>query len=77
MLLRVIPMICFEILSDFWRKRQKGIEKLEIWARNRVPTPQRREPTLRCRPTPQRGVPSPWRGRGAKMAPPRVRYAAA
>ena len=24
MLLGVIPMICFEILSDFWRKLQKG-----------------------------------------------------
>ena len=24
MLLGVIPMICFEILSDFWRKSQKG-----------------------------------------------------
>ena len=24
MLLGVIPMICFDILSDFWRKSQKG-----------------------------------------------------
>ena len=28
MLLGVIPMFCFEILSDFWRKSQKGRENL-------------------------------------------------
>ena len=50
---------------------------MEIWVRNRVPTPQRREPTPRHRPTPQSGMPSSQRGRGAKMAPPRVHYGVA
>ena len=65
-------MICFEILSDFWRKSQKGETRKNMPFR--VPTPQRKEPTPRHSPTPQHGVPSPQRGQGAKMAPPLVRY---
>ena len=57
MLLGVILMICFEILSNFWRKSQKGEigKNLAFW----VPTPQRREPMPRRSLTPQRGMPSP------------------
>ena len=33
---------------------------------------QRREPTLRCRPTLRRGIPLPRRGLGAKNGTPRV-----
>ena len=74
MLFRVIPMICFEILSDFFGENRKK-EKLEtIWL-FWVPTPQCREPTQRRSPMPQCGMASPLRGWGAKMAP--LRYAIA
>ena len=55
------------------------ISKEENWKIKdvRVPTSKRREPTPRHSPTSERGVPSPWQGRGAKMAPPRVRYGVA
>ena len=55
MSLGVIPMICLGILRIFGEKSKKR-KKLEIWA-YRAPTPQRREPTLRCRPTPRCGMP--------------------
>ena len=64
-------MFCFGILE----KNRKSA-KIGKSGHYRAPTPQRREPTLQRRePTPQRrptprcGIPSPQRGRGAKMAP--------
>ena len=46
-------------------KRRKTGKSGHYWA----PTPQRREPTPRRRPTPRCGIPSPRYDRGAKMAP--------
>ena len=66
MLLGVIPMFCFGFWGDFGENRKKE-ENYKIWAK-RAPMPQCREPTPQRRPTPRRGIPSPWRGRGAKMA---------
>ena len=57
MLLGVFPMICFEILSDFWRKSHKGKTGL-----TRALMPQRREPMSRRSPMSQHGMPSPQRG---------------
>ena len=39
-------------------KNRKKEEKLENMGKNRSPTSQRSEPTLRQRPTPRRGMPS-------------------
>ena len=60
-------MFCFGILRIFGgncKKRKTGKS-----GENQAPMPQRREPTPRRRPTLRRGIPSPQRGRGAKMAP--------
>ena len=57
--LGVVSRVSFGFGMIFGEKSQKGKTR-KIWAK-RVPTP-------------QRGVPSPWRGRDAKMAPPWVRY---
>ena len=64
MLLGVIPMICFEFLE---KKNAKEQERKS--GQTRAPTLQRREPTSRRSPMPLHGMPSPRRGRGAKMAP--------
>ena len=53
--LGVISRVSFGFWGDFWRKIEKR-EVRKIWAK-RAPTPQRREPMLRCRPTPQHGMP--------------------
>ena len=50
MLLGVIPMICFEFLRILEKNHKK--EKLENLGKQGAPTP-------------QRGMPSPWQGRGA------------
>ena len=63
MLLGVIPMLCFGILE----KNRKSA-KIGNFGHYQAPTPQRREPKLRRRPTPKRGIPSQRRGRDAKMA---------
>ena len=60
-------MFCFEILGLFGENRKCA--KTGKFGHYRAPTPQRSEPTLRCRPMPRCGIPSSWRGRGAKMAP--------
>ena len=62
MLLRVIPMICFEFFEDFGEKSQK--EKTRKFGQTRAPTA-------------QRGMPSPRRGQGAQNGTPRVRYGVA
>ena len=54
MLLGVIPMFCFGILRIFGGNRKK--RKGGKSGHYRAPTP-------------RRGIPSPIRGRGAKMAP--------
>ena len=43
-------------------------------ARNRALTPQRREPTLRCSPTPQCGMAHRGEAEGPNWPSPRVRY---
>ena len=53
------------IFGENRKKEKHG----KIW-HFRVPTPQRKA-------TPLHGFPSPRRGRGAKMEPPRVRYSVA
>ena len=50
--LEEFSIICFKILSDFWRKSQKG--KTRKSRQTRAPSPQRREPLPRRSPTPQR-----------------------
>ena len=60
--LGVIPMILFWVLGIFGEKSQKE---------------QERKSGKKRAPMPQRGVPSPRRGRGTKMAPPWVRYGVA
>ena len=67
-------MICFEILSDFWKNRKN---EQTGKSGHRAPTPQRREPTPWHSPTPQCGMPLTWRGWGAKMPAPWVRYSVA
>ena len=51
----MIPMICFGILRIF-RETSQNTKNWKIWA-YRAPTPQRREPTPRHRPTPRIGIP--------------------
>ena len=70
MLLGVIPMFCFGILEKNRKSAKTGKSGHYL-----APTLQHREPTPRRTPTPRRGIPSPRRGRGAKMAP--LGYAAA
>ena len=65
--LGVISRVSFGFWGDFWRKSQKGKTR-KIWAKQ-APTPQDKEPMPRRSPTSQRGMPSSWQGRGAKMAP--------
>ena len=60
MLLGVIPMFSFEILRIFGEKAQMSK------AGNQAPTPQRREPTLRRRLTPQHGMPRCGQAEGPK-----------
>ena len=66
-------MFYFGILRIFGGNRKK--EETGKSGHYRAPTPQCREPMLQRRPTPWHGIPSLWRGRGAKMAP--LGYAAA
>ena len=64
MLLGVIPMFCFGILEKNRKSAKTGKS-----GNYRALTSQRREPTSRRRPMLRCGMPSPRRGRGAKMAP--------
>ena len=70
MSLDVISRVSFGFGVIFGEKSQKRKTR-KIWVK-RVPTPQHREPTPRRSHMLQRGVPSPQRGRGAKMVPPRA-----
>ena len=63
MLLGVIAMFCFGILEKNHKSAKTGKS-----GHYRASTLQRREPTLRCRPMLRCGIPSPWQGKGAKMA---------
>ena len=73
MLLGLIPMFCFGILRNYGGNR-KNEENWKIWALSGSYV-EHKEPTLRRRPTPRRGIPLPRRGQGAKMAP--LKYSAA
>ena len=61
MLLGVIPMFFF---FRFWGFLEKIAKRRKIGksGENRAPMSQRREPTLRRRLKPRRGIPSPRRG---------------
>ena len=59
MLLGVIPMFFFSILGIFGENRKKE-ENWKIWGKSG--SYGRREPTLRRRLKPRRGIPSPRRG---------------
>ena len=55
MLLGVIPTFCFRILRIL-EKNRKSV-KTGKSGHYQAPTPQRREPTSRRRPTPRSGIP--------------------
>ena len=74
MLLGMILIFYFWILRIFGGNRKKCKSWKKKYGHYQASTPQCREPMLRHRPTPRRGIPSPHRGRGAKMAP--LEYAA-
>ena len=61
--LGVISRVSFGFWGDFGEKSQERKTR-EIWAK-RAPTPQHREPTPRCSPMSQRGMPSPQQDQGA------------
>ena len=65
--LGVIPMILFWVLRIFGEKSQKEQERKS--GQKGAPTSQCREPTPRCSPTPQHGIPSQRR-----VGTPRVCY---
>ena len=71
--LGVISRVSFGFWGDFWRKIAKR-ETRKIWAK-RAHTLQRREPTLRHRPTLQHGMPRLGEVEVPKRAP--LKYAAA
>ena len=64
MLLGVIPMIFFEILSDFFGENLKN----EKPGQTRAPTPQRRAPSPWRSPTPQRGLPRRSEAEGGQIS---------
>ena len=68
MLLRSDSHVLFRDFGVILEKNRKSV-KTGKSGHYRAPTPQRREPTPQRRPMPRCGIPFPWRGRGAKMAP--------
>ena len=64
--LGVISRVSFGFWGDFEEKLQR-CKNWKIW-HYRASTPQRREPTLRRKPMPRRGIPHRAERRGAEMA---------